>query len=182
MSVSPAQLFVAAAQSQTQFVLQLVKVDKFPLYIGQLFLQPTLHRRTRLQAIPSQPQEASDLAEFESQALYAAYEGQRLEIAFAVRPEASLCPGRSRKLTVALVKPNRIDAEADLLCDDPNLHRLSSSPRSYTLEYSPESSPYSSVERLRSAPSERVGALGKTTLRSSKSSKSVNSDRCAVPS
>jgi len=127
MSVSLAQLFVAVAESQTQFVLQLLKGDKFPLYIGQLFLQPTLHRPTRLQAIPSQPQEPSDLAEFESQALYAAHEGQRLDSVFAVRPEASLCPGRSRKQTVALVKANRVHAEPNLLGDDADLHYLGSS-------------------------------------------------------
>jgi len=34
MSVSLLQLFVATAQSQSQLVLQLVKVVKFPLYIG----------------------------------------------------------------------------------------------------------------------------------------------------
>jgi len=62
MSVLFAHLFLATAQSQTKFVLQLVKIGKFPLYVGQLFLQPALHRPTRLQAIPSQPQESSDLA------------------------------------------------------------------------------------------------------------------------
>src|SRR6266851_2720188 len=180
MSVPLSQLFVATAQSQSQLVLQLVKVLKFPLYVGQLFLQPALHRRTSLQAISSQSQEPSDLTELESQALHATDEGQRLDIAFAVPPEASLCPGRSLKQTVTLVEPNRVDAEADNLCDDPNLHRLRSSQRSYTLEYSPESSPYSSVERLRGAPSARVETLGKATLRSSKSAKFVNSDRCEV--
>jgi hypothetical protein len=147
MSVSLAQLFVAAAQGQTQFVLQLVKIGKFPPYVSQLFLQPTLHRRTRLQAIPSQPQEPSDLAELESQALYTAYEGQRLDIVFDVRPEASLCPGRSRKQTVALVKANRVHAEPNLLRDDSDLHYFGSSTESYTLEYSPESSPYFGPQR-----------------------------------
>jgi hypothetical protein len=40
-------------------------------------------------------------------ALHAADKGQRLYVVFAVSPEASLCPGRSRKQTVALVKANR---------------------------------------------------------------------------
>jgi len=84
MSVLLAQLSVATAQSQSQLVLQLVKVVKFPLNIGQLFLQPTLHRRTRLQPIPSQPQEPSDLAEFESQTLYATDKSQRLNVVLAV--------------------------------------------------------------------------------------------------
>src|SRR5216684_1465859 len=88
MSVSLAQLFVATAQSQSQLVLQLVKVVKFPLYIGQLFLQSALHRCTRLQPIPSQPQEPSDLAEFETQTLYAADKSQRLNVVLVVLTEA----------------------------------------------------------------------------------------------
>src|SRR5437667_11504241 len=127
MSVSLAQLFVATAQSQSQLILQLVKVVKFPLYIGQLFLQSTLHLCTRLQAVPSQPQESSDLTEFESQTLYAADEGQRLYVVFCIPTEASLCPGRSRKQTVALVKANRVHAEPNLLGDDADLHYLGSS-------------------------------------------------------
>src|SRR6267154_1574650 len=180
MSVLLAQLSVATAQSQSQLVLQLVKVVKFPLNIGQLFLQPTLHRRTRLQPIPSQPQEPSDLAEFESQTLYATDKSQRLNVVLAVLAEAPLCSWGARQQGVALIETNRVNAQTDLLCDDPNLHRLRSSSRGYTLEYSPESSPYSSVERFRGAPSERVGALGKATLRSSKSAKFVNSDRFGV--
>src|SRR5260370_9496348 len=70
MSVPLSQLFVATAQSQSQLVLQLVKVLKFPLYVGQLFLQPALHRRTSLQAIPSHPQKPPTPTELEPQALY----------------------------------------------------------------------------------------------------------------
>ncbi|OLE16942.1 MAG: hypothetical protein AUG83_01135 [Acidobacteria bacterium 13_1_20CM_4_57_11] len=110
MSVSLAQLFVATAQSQSQLMLQLVKVVKFPLYIGQLFLQSALHRCTRLQAVPSQPQESSDLTEFESQTLYAADEGQRLYVVFCIPTEASLCPGRPRKQPFTLIKADRINA------------------------------------------------------------------------
>ncbi len=89
-------------------MLQLLKVGTFPLYIDQLFLQPTLHRCTRLQAIPSQPQEPSDLAEFESQTLYAADKNQRLDVVFGVPAEASLRPGRPRQQGVALVKADRV--------------------------------------------------------------------------
>ena len=91
-------------------MLQLVKVVKFPLYIGQLFLQSALHRCTRLQAVPSQPQESSDLTEFESQTLYAADEGQRLYVVFCIPTEASLCPGRPRKQPFTLIKADRINA------------------------------------------------------------------------
>src|ERR1700730_8002256 len=48
MSGSLAQLSVAIAQGQTQLVLQLLKVGKFPLYISELFFQSAAHRCTRL--------------------------------------------------------------------------------------------------------------------------------------
>jgi hypothetical protein len=126
MSVLLAQLSVATAQSQSQLVLQLVKVVKFPLYIGQLFLQPTLHRRTRLQPIPSQPQEPSDLAEFESQTLYAADKSQRLNVVLAVLTEAPLCSWGARQQGIALVEANRVNAQTDLLRDGADLHGLGS--------------------------------------------------------
>jgi len=126
MSGSFAQLFVATTQSQPQLVLQLLKVGKFPLYIEELFLESAPHRRTRLQTIPSQTQETADLAEFESQALYAADKSQRLDVVFAVASEAPLCPRGPRKQTVALVEANRVNGEPDLLRDDANLHCLGS--------------------------------------------------------
>src|SRR6266478_4601985 len=126
MSRSFAHLSVATAQGQTQLVLQLVKVSKFPLYVRELFFQSAPHRRTRLQAASPQIQETANLAEFESQALYTADKSQRLDVVFAVSPEASLCPRRPRKQTVALVKANRVNAEPNLLCDDANLHYLGS--------------------------------------------------------
>jgi len=61
-----AHLPLTTAQSQTKFVFQFVKIRESPLYVGQFFLQPALHRRTRLQAIPSQSQKSADLAELES--------------------------------------------------------------------------------------------------------------------
>src|SRR6266481_3992803 len=126
MSVSLAQLFVATAQGQSQLVLQLVKVVKFPLYIGQLFLQSALHRCTRLQAVPSQPQEPSDLAEFESQTLYAADKSQRLNVVLVVLTEAPLCSWGARQQGVALVETNRVNAQTDLLRDGADLHGLGS--------------------------------------------------------
>jgi len=65
-------------------VLQFVNVGKLLLYFGQLFPQPALHRRTRLQAIPSQPQECSNLAKFESQTLHATDKGQRLDVVLRI--------------------------------------------------------------------------------------------------
>ena len=93
MSAAPAQLSIATAQRQAQFVLQLVKVAEFPLYVGQLFLQSSSHRRAGLQATPPEIQETSNLAEFESQTLHAADKSERLEVALAVLPEPPLCPG-----------------------------------------------------------------------------------------
>jgi hypothetical protein len=92
MSVLFPHLSLTTAQSQKKFVFQLVKIREFALYVGQFFLQPSLHRRTRLQAIPSQSQKSADLAELESQALYAADKGQSLDICFGVPPETSLRP------------------------------------------------------------------------------------------
>src|SRR5713101_3489437 len=127
MSGSLAQLFVATAQSQTQLVLQLVKVGKFPLYIRELFFQSVAHRCTRLQAVSSQVQETANLAEFESQALHAADKSERVHVAFGVSTESALRSWRSREQCIALVKPNRVNAETNLLRDDANLHAIGSS-------------------------------------------------------
>jgi hypothetical protein len=124
-------------------VLQLVKVVEFPPDIGQLLSQAPLHRRTRLQAAASQPQEPSNLAEFESQALDSTDKTQRFDIAFAVLAEASLRPWRPQEQGIALVEANCVNAQPDPFCDDANLHYLGSSLKNYTLECSPESRPYS---------------------------------------
>jgi len=108
-------------------VLQVLKVGKFPPYIDQLLFQAAAHWRTGLQAIPSQIQEAADLAELESKALYAAYKGERLDVVLAVLTEAALCSGRAWHQGVALVETNGINTEADFLRDYTNLHRLGSS-------------------------------------------------------
>src|SRR5229473_4751126 len=105
-----------------------MKVGKFPLYIDQLFFQPAAHRGTRLQASPSQIQEASDLAEFESQTLYATDKSQRLDIVLAVLPETALRSRGSRQQGVTLVEPNRINAEADPFPHCADLHWSGSSP------------------------------------------------------
>jgi hypothetical protein len=97
MSVSFAHLFVAAAQCQSQFVVQLVKVAELSLYVGQFFLQPELYRSTGLQAVSSQPQESPNLTQFESQALHATDESQSLDVTFTVSPESSLRPRRPRE-------------------------------------------------------------------------------------
>ena len=88
MSGSLAQLFVATAQGQTQLVLQLVKVGKFPLYIRELFFQSAAHRCARLQAVSSQIQETANLAQFESQTLDSADKSECLDVVFAALAEA----------------------------------------------------------------------------------------------
>src|SRR3984893_1182744 len=140
MSGSLAQFSVATAQGQTQLVLQLLKVGKFPLYVGELFFQSAAHRCTRLQAVSSQIQETANLAEFESQALYATDKSECVHVAFGVSTESTLRSWRSREQCIAFVEPNRVNAETNLFRDDANLHLLGSLSRSYTLEYSPESS------------------------------------------
>src|SRR6266478_1860683 len=94
ISGSLAQLSVATAQGQTQLVLQLVKVGKFPLYIRELFFQSAAHQCARLQAVSSQIQEAANLAEFESQALHAADKSECVHVAFSVLTEST--PGSWR--------------------------------------------------------------------------------------
>src|SRR5258708_6861238 len=76
--------------------------------------------------MPPQIQEASDLAEFESETLYAADKGQRLNVFLFVLTEAPFCSWGPRQQGVALVEPNRVNTKADLLCDDANLHWLGS--------------------------------------------------------
>jgi hypothetical protein len=92
MSGSLAQLLVATAQSQSQLVLQLAELGKFPLYVRQLFSQPAPHGRTGLQAASAQIQQTADLAEFESQTLHASDKSQCLDIGFPILAESSLPP------------------------------------------------------------------------------------------
>jgi hypothetical protein len=127
MSGSLAQFFVAAPQSQSQLMFQLLKVGKLPLYVGELFFQSAAHRCTRLQAVSSQIQETANLAEFESQALYAADKNECLQVAFGVSTKSALRSWWSREQRIALVEPNRVNAETNLLRNDANLHGLGSS-------------------------------------------------------
>jgi hypothetical protein len=99
-----------------------MKVGKFPLYVDQFFLKSAPDRRTRLQAIASQPQKGSNLAEPESQALHAADKRECLDIGFGVLTESALRSWRSREKCIAFVESNRVNAEANLLCNDANLH------------------------------------------------------------
>ena len=58
-------------------MLQSVEIPKLALHIRELFFQSALRRRARVQAIPPQPQEPSNLLEFETKSLHAPDEGQR---------------------------------------------------------------------------------------------------------
>jgi hypothetical protein len=128
MSGSLAQFFIATAQSQTQFAFQLLKLGKSPPYVDQFFLKPALDWRTRLQAIPSQLQEASNLTELEPQTLNSSYESYSLDVTFTVPAKPSLRSRRPRQQRVALIEADRVNAQADLLGDNTNLHDLNSSP------------------------------------------------------
>src|SRR5579885_2925809 len=125
-------------------MLKLLEVCNLPSHIPEFCLQSTPHRCTRLHVASPQIQQTSNLAEFESQALDAAYESQRFDIAFAVLAEASLRPWRARQQCAALVEPNRIGRQPYSLCNATNVHRFAPLFRIYTLENSPESSPLGS--------------------------------------
>jgi hypothetical protein len=127
MSGLVAKFSVATPQGHAQLVFQLLKVPKFPLYIRELFFQSAAHWRTWLQAVSSQIQETANLAEFESQTLYAADKSECVHVAFGVSTESTLRSWRSREQCVAFVEPDRVNAETDLLCNDANLHGLRSS-------------------------------------------------------
>src|SRR5258708_8265921 len=116
------QVSIATSYGQSQLVLQLVKVGKFPLHIREVFFQSATHRRTRLQPIPSQPQKRSNLTEFESQALYTANKSECLHVALGVLTESPLCPGWSWKQCIAFVESNRVNAKTDFFRYDANLH------------------------------------------------------------
>src|SRR6266481_6797795 len=108
-------------------MLKLLEVCELPSYIGELCLQSTPHWCARLQTASPQIQQASNLAEFESQALHPAYESQRFDIAFAVLAEASLGSWRTREQRATLVESNRIGSEPNLLCNATNVHHVLSS-------------------------------------------------------
>ena len=77
------QLFVAAAECQTQFVFQLLEVGQLTLHVVQLLFQPPPHWSTRLHAALSQLQKFPDLMERESESLHTTDKGERLEVVFA---------------------------------------------------------------------------------------------------
>jgi len=104
-----------------------LKVRKFSLHVSQLFVQSAAHWSARLQAVSSQTQETSNFVEFETQALYSAYESQCLQVVFTVLAKASLRPGSAPQQGISLIKANCIHAQSNFLCDDTNLHVLGSS-------------------------------------------------------
>jgi hypothetical protein len=117
-----AQLFVATAQRQAELALELSEVFALLFHIHELCQETPAHRRARLEAIAPQAQEAPNFAEFESQALHPAYESQGLNVVFVVLAEASEGSGGSRQQGIAFVEANRVDAHADFLGDEANLH------------------------------------------------------------
>src|SRR6266403_3378509 len=127
MSVLFAQLFIATAQRQLQFALQLLQVFQFVPNIGQLHFQAAAHGLTRLHPASPQIQKSSNFTKLESQTLCAPDEGQCFDITFAVTAKASLRPGRSGQQRIALIKTNRVNTQPNFLSDEANLHGLRSS-------------------------------------------------------
>jgi hypothetical protein len=110
-----------------QFSLEFLQPFQFLSYVDQLRLQATAHRRARLHPASPQTQKAPDLAQFESQSLYAPDEGQSFNVSFAVLAKAAWRPSRSWQQRIALVEANRVNAHSYSFGDDTNLHRLGSS-------------------------------------------------------
>jgi hypothetical protein len=142
MSRTLARLSLAISQSRAQLVLQLPKVSQFSMNLAYFFLQSATHRRAWPQPASSQLQEFADFIERESQSVYSLNEPKCFDIALTVFAVATWSSGRAWQQAGALVEPNRIDTEADLLGHGSDLHRLGSSRKSYTLEYSPESTSF----------------------------------------
>jgi hypothetical protein len=142
MSGPFANFLIATPQSQTQFMLQFLEIGNLPLNIGQFFFETASHGSTGLQAAASQFQEIANFFQCEPQVLHSPNELKCFDIALTVLAVATWCSGRAWQQAGALVEPNCIHAEADLLGHGPDLHRLGSSRKSYTLEYSPESTSF----------------------------------------
>src|SRR6266478_4191779 len=126
MRVLFSQLFVATAQRQLQFALQLLQVFQFLPDISQLCLQPAAHGRARLHPASAQTQKSSNFAKFESQTLYAPDKGQSFDVPFTVLAKASLGPTRPGQQRIALVEANRINTQSDFSGDDADLHGVGS--------------------------------------------------------
>jgi hypothetical protein len=94
MSRPLAHLSVAAAQSHSQLVFQLLKTSDLLADMEKLFLQSVAHRGAGLQPCAPQREEFADLLERKPQLLDASDESQYLHIAFAVLAEAARGPRR----------------------------------------------------------------------------------------
>ena len=99
-----------------------MKIGNSSPHVEQFLLQSALNRRTRLQAIPSQPQKRANLAELEAETLCSANKGESLHVAIHVLSESARRSGGSREKRIAFVEANRVNAEANLLGNDTNLH------------------------------------------------------------
>jgi hypothetical protein len=84
------QFSVATAERHSQLVLKFLKIHNLASHVGKLGLQSTPHRCAWLQTASAKAQQASNLAKFESQPLYATNESESLNFTFAVLAEASL--------------------------------------------------------------------------------------------
>src|SRR6266481_3968555 len=110
--------------------------------LADFFFQSAAHWGAGPQPASPQIQQFANFSERESQSVHSPNERECFDITLAVLAVAAWCSGRLWQQAGAFVEPNRIDTEADLLCHGPDLHRLGSSRKSYTLEYSPESTSF----------------------------------------
>src|SRR5215472_5351154 len=117
-----AQFFIASTQGLSELPFKPLKIAKPLAHIRKLCLQSAAYRCAGLHAVSSQLQQASDFAELEAQTLYAAYERQRLDVAFAVLPKASLRSWSASQQRISLVEANRVRRDSDLFRNPANVH------------------------------------------------------------
>src|SRR5439155_11388200 len=69
---------------------------------------------------------SSNFAKFESQALHAPDKGQRFDVTLTILAKATLRPRRPRHQRIALVEPNRVNAQPHFFGGDADLHGIGS--------------------------------------------------------
>jgi hypothetical protein len=116
------ELFVAAAESGAEFVLEFAEVTDFELDVGEFLLEPVLNGCAGLEAIVAEAKEAADFAEAEAETLNAADEGESVDVVFSVAAEATPRARGMREQAVAFIEADCVDGEADLFGNGADLH------------------------------------------------------------
>jgi hypothetical protein len=152
------QFFLAIAQRHPKLVFQLIKIVKLPPDLREFFVQPAADRGARSHPGTSQFQQVSNLAEGKSKSLHTPDKFQSLDISFAVLTETAGGARRTRQERIPLIEANRIGRQPNLFSNRADLHDMAPSLKTYTLEYSPESSLHS-IQRQAWMKPPRVSSL-----------------------